>query len=470
MIVSQKQLTIFLVILITLTGLTYFHRNPTGDDSWFAEQSYWFEKEGVIRSDFFRGVLGWEKQLFVSHKLFIAFGAGLIHIFGYQLPVVQFVGLLFFCVLIGEIVFYIYQRERSLYSWYLLFILVLIFSNRLLIKISFENRPELMVVAFGFGSFLCLNQSKRSLIKVVSAGILAGLALLCHLNGVIFLLAGLFSLIYSRKYREAVLFSITGGITGLLYFADIIPVTDGLSTWYYQFRNDPATQNAFGWEAKLMVLLTYPKLFFESPEQAALSIVFVYLLVTQYKRINQVPSFLKTYSLAIFITFWLITKNGSGTYMPLFMPFMLALIYEIYKLNNVNNTGFKLVMALYFSIGLYGTIEIIYANFNKPYLPDAYKQLRANLPYKKSGLVPLTFFFNEYEQYTHLLSHENYKHHATPANSPSNQMAQWAYANKVRFILLDYGYRPEYFYPKSGTDNLPHYKLTYFDGRFAIYQ
>ena len=470
MIVSQRQLTIFLVILITLTGLTYFHRNPTGDDAWFAEQSYWFEKEGVIRSEFFRGILGWEKQLFVSHKLFLVFGAGLIHVFGYHLPVVQFVGLLFFCVIVGDISFYIFKREGKFYSWHLLFILVLIFSNRLLIKTSFENRPELMVAAFGFGSFLCINQSKNSNMKVVLAGVLAGLAMLCHLNGVIFLIAGFFTLIYLKNFREALLFSIACGITGVFYFADIIPVTDGLSTWYYQFRNDPATQNAFGWEAKLMVLFTYPKLFFESPEQAALSILLVYLLVTQRAFIKNLPLFLKLYSLVIFITFWLITKNGSGTYMPLFMPFMLLLIYELYKLSNVKNVSFKFVMALYFIIGLYGTIEIIYANVNKPYLPDAYKQLRPNLPYKKNGLVPLTFFFNEYERHAHLLSNENYKNHATPTNDPANQMAQWAYVNKTDFILMDYDYRPEYFYPKPGTRNLPPYKLTYFDGRFAVYQ
>ncbi len=306
--------------------------------------------------------------------------------------------------------------------------------------------------------------------KIILAGVLAGLAMLCHLNGVIFLIAGLVTLIYIKNFRGALLFSIAGGITGAFYFADIIPVADGLSTWYYQFRNDPATQNAFGWEAKVMVLLTYPKLFFESPEQAALSIVLVYLLITQRTFIKNIPAVLKIYSLVIFITFWLITKNGSGTYIPLFMPFMLVLIYELYKLSNVKSIGFKLIIAVYFVIGLYGTIEIIYANFNKPYLPDAYKQLRTKLPYKKNGLVPLTFFFNEYEQYGHLLSNENYKHHATPTNDPANQMPQWANTNNVDFILMDYEYRPEIFYPKPGKRNLPPYALTYFDGRFAVYQ
>lgn len=103
MIVSSRQLISLISILIILTGLTYYHRWPTGDDAWFAEQSYWFDKEGIIRSEFFRGVLGWENQLLVSHKLFLVFGACLMHIFGYQLPVVQLVGFIFFCVLVGEL-------------------------------------------------------------------------------------------------------------------------------------------------------------------------------------------------------------------------------------------------------------------------------------------------------------------------------------------------------------------------------
>ncbi|MFD2934944.1 hypothetical protein [Spirosoma flavum] len=470
MVFSERQLQIILGILVVLAGLSYFHRYPTGDDAWFAEQSYWFQKEGIIRSEFFRGTLGWEKQLLVSHKLFLVFGSWLIDLFGYHLPVIQFVGLIFFGVIIGELCFYIYQKEHKLYSWHLLFILTLVFSNVLLIRMSFENRPELMVSALGFGSFLCLQRARPNIVNILLAGVLAGLAMLCHLNGVIFLLAGLFILLYLKRFKQAFWFSLAGGITGLFYFTDVVLADNGFAIWYYQFRHDLATQNAFSWQAKLMVLLRYPKLFFESLEQAALTLLLVYLLIKQRKFIKELSKPLKIYSLSIFLFFWVITKDGSGTYMPIFMPFMFAMVYELYKVNPFKEISLKLVLAVYFVIGLYGIVEIIYRNFTNPYLPVAYEKLRPYLPAKKSGFVPLTFFFNEYERYGHLLSSENYTYHATPTNDPSTQMAQWAHKKKADFILMDYEFRPEYYYPKPGTSSLPFYKLTYFDGRFAVYK
>ncbi len=457
-------------MLVCLTGLTYYHRYPTGDDAWFAEQSYWLMKRGVVRSEFFRGILGWESQLLVSHKLFLAFGAGLMTLFGSQLPVIQFIGLIFFVVFIAGLSVYVRRREPTDWLPSVLALLILVFSNRLLIKLSFENRPELMVSGLGFWSFLCLQSGRQTVPKVMLAGVLAGLAMLCHLNGVIYLIAGFGTLIYLRQYRLAMVFSVIGGLVGLLYFADVVQASDGFATWLYQFRNDPATQDAFGWRAKLLVMLTFPKLFFESPEQAALSVLLVFMVWHQRRFLRDLPVVLRVYSLVLVASFWVITKQGSGSYLPLFMPVMLCLIYELYRLRPFMNLGLKVVMGLYFVIGLVGTGQLIQENFSTEYLPVSYRNLRPHIPAGKVGLVPLTFLFNEYEQYPRLLAHENAKHLAPPTNNPSVQMARWAHRRGVGFVLMDYQYRPEGFYPKPGTAHIPFYKLTYFDGRFAVYQ
>ena len=96
--------------------------------------------------------------------------------------------------------------------------------------------------------------------------------------------------------------------------------------------------------------------------------------------------------------------------------------------------------------------------------------MRKHIPANTKGLVPLTFFFNEYDRYSQLLTSENYKHQSTPSDVPTNEMAQWANQRKVDFILLEYTFRPEGYYPKPGTDSLPFYKLSHFDGRFAVYR
>jgi hypothetical protein len=99
-------------MLMTVT--TYICRFPTGDDAWFGEQSYWLEKEGVVRSEFFRGIVGWENQILVSHKLFLVFGSVVIHFFGYHLPVMKFSGLVYFLIIVAEVLFYLKKRKSTI--------------------------------------------------------------------------------------------------------------------------------------------------------------------------------------------------------------------------------------------------------------------------------------------------------------------------------------------------------------------
>ncbi|WP_439582289.1 hypothetical protein [Dyadobacter bucti] len=468
--ISKTKLFVVACCFFALASLTYIHRYPTGDDAWFAEQSFWLQKEGIIRSEFFRGLLGWENQILVSHKLFLLVGAVFIQLFGYQLPALQFVGLVFFYTIVCELIIYIRKREGEIYSWYLPAMLILVFANRLLVKMSFENRPEMMLAALGFGSFLLIDHDRKSTWKVLLAAVLAGLAFLTHLNGVIYLIAGLVTLICSRNYRSTLVFMIAGGFTCLAYFIDIIQADNGLLAWYQQFRGDPATQNAFGLSSKLLQLVTYPRLFFHSPEQIAVSLLLVFLLWNQRAYIKLLPVRLRVYSLTLLLSFWLITKANGALYLVLFIPFMLVLAYELYRLAPFRSWALKLVIAAYFVIGVVGMCQIIYTNATMEYLPVSYEKLRKDIPDHKSGFVPLTFFFNEYEQYPRLLTHENYKLQSNKKGMTTVKMAKWAYKNGAGFIVMDYKFRPEPYYPKAGTKKIPFYNLSFFNGRFAIYQ
>jgi hypothetical protein len=350
--------------------------------------------------------------------------------------------------------------------------LILVFSNRILIKMSFENRPEIMLAALGFGSFLFISKNKNDVPGSAAAGILAGLAFLSHLNGVIYLAAGAGTLLYLKQYKNAFLYILVGGLVSLTYFADVMLAENGLAIWQYQFLNDPAVQRAFGIGSKLLVMLTYPVMFFHSPEQIALSLLLVFLIWHQRKSLKQLPVPLRVYTVMLMLAFWLVTKKNAGLYLTLFLPFMLVLSYELYKIRPFSSRLLKTVLAIYFVIGIYGTFQIIYKNLTIEYLPVSYSRLRQQIPDQKSGFVPLTFFFNEIERYPRLMAHENFKIQSIMAKSKMSaaNMASWANKNGAGFILMDYKYRPEAFYPKAGTRKLPFYKLTFFDGRFAVYQ
>lgn len=460
------------VVLFTLIGLTlatYVYRNPTGDDGWFAEQSYWLNKVGYVRSDFFTGVLDWHKQLLVSHKLFLAVGAGLMHLFGPNLWAVQLTGLLFFVVLVGELGVYVRGREHTWQSPYLLGLLILIFSNRLLIKMSFENRPEMMLAALGFGSFLLLNRERLRAVHVLLAGMLAGMAVLTHLNGIIYAVSGFGMLLYLGQYRNASLFGLTAGLVSLFYFADVALAPDGFASWYWQFRNDPATQNAFGIGSKLWVMLTYPTLFVQPPEVLALTLLLVYLLIMQRPFWRQLPQKLTIYTVVLLLAFWLITKKNSGLYSLLFAPFMLALCYELYRQRPFWNTGLKVVLGIYAIIGLYGTIEIIYKNISQPYLPTVHAGLRLHIPTNTKGLVPLTFFFNDYDRYDRLITYDSYLFQHQPNAGTPTQLAQWAAQQKIGFLVVDSKTNHADYIPSPDSLTVGPYQRTYTNGRFAVF-
>jgi hypothetical protein len=467
---SRQHAILLIVFLIVATIASYINRTPTGDDAWFAEQSFWMLEDGVIRSEFFRGLNGWDEELLVSHKLFLWFGAALMFLFGYDFPVVLFTGFIPFLALIGLLLFYLTDRKDERTSTTILTLLFLLFANRLLVKMSFQNRPEMLLAALGFAAFLLLFTGRQTAVKVMLGGMLSGLAFVAHMNGVIYLIAGFLTLALLKQYKHVFFFSVAGFTSSLLYLIDIIDRPDGFNKWLFQFTNDPAAAHGLQTGKKLMQLLTYPRLFFYSPEQIALSVLFVYVLWHQRQFLRSLPVALKTYTICLFLSFWLITKSNSGMYMVLFIPFILAILYEAYARKPFLTRGLQVCLAGYLAIGVFGMGQLIQKNWQFRDLPESYEALRKHLPEEGTGLVPLTFFFNEYEEYDQLLSHENYKLHYGKTGLSSHQMAVWSKKMDVDFILCDYDFLAEPYYPAEGQKSIPGYTLEYFDGRFAIYE
>jgi len=457
-------------ILMLLTFLSYYKRFPTGDDAWFAEESYWLLHDGVIRSEFFNGLLGWENQFFVSHKLFLCFGSMMMWIGGNSLYVVKLTSLLFLGVLVFLFKRYISHRQLEKSSLYI--VLFLLFSNTLIVKMSFEYRPEVMMMTLGFASYLLIQYQQKYFIAL--GGVLSGMALLCHLNGIIYIFAGFFMFVFTEKKINALVFGIFATFTSIFYFYDVWQA-NGFDTWLYQFRNDPATQNAFGLVDKLKVMLSFPSIFFKSPQEMAISILLITFCWTFKKRLSQLPRNLIVYSIVLVVSFWLITKRASGLYEMLFIPTMMALIIELFSFIE-NKPSFKLSKPIlfgffvYFVIGIVGIIQLIHKINCRPYLPEKYATLRKYIPTKSVGLVPLQFFFNEYENHESLLCFENFDFQLAQSKlkTDTESLAAWARKNNVEFILFDYKNTKANFFPKP-KEILKGYKLVYFDGDFAVY-
>jgi hypothetical protein len=461
----------FAICLILLAICGYYRRQPTEDDAWFAEESYWLLKVGYVKSEFFRGFLGWDIHYFLSHKLFIALGAGLQYLLPLSPYTSKLSGLLFFCILVIFLLFYQRQNHPQTSNWLLI---VLIFSNTLLVRMSFENRPELMVASFGFASFLLIYKDPNH-VKSALAAFFASLAALSHLNGVIYIFAGFVLLVYGRNYRNLLIFSVVSIIVGSFYFYDIWQF-DGFDVWWYQFSNDPATRDSMGVVNKLKVMASYPKLFFESPEQAALSLLLLALGWHCRALLKSLNPRLVVYLLALLLSFWLLTKSATAIYQVLFIPLFFVLIVELFTAVTAKKTKFSppvyFASVLYLCVGIVGNLQIIIKN-NTNYLPTQMANISAKIVSKKVGLVPLTFFFNEYTHYDKLLCQTNFElqmKYKKEKTLTQNMFFDWANQNKVDFVVLDYFNNNADYYPNPKMRQVGSFQRVYSDGQFAIYR
>ena len=153
---------------------------------------------------------------------------------------------------------------------------------------------------------------------------------------------------------------------------------------------------------------------------------------------------------------------------------MIILILELIYLKSTSGTPMylKISFLFYLMVGVVGNLQTIDRNLSG-HLPNDYAALRKKIPDRAVGLVPLTFFFNEYKFYPKLLCHTNFalqmRQKQMESQVDSVTFFQWAYTHKAQFILLDYLNEAPHYYPQKGKTSLHNYRLHFFDGRFALY-
>ena len=87
-----------------------------------------------------------------------------------------------------------------------------------------------------------------------------------------------------------------------------------------------------------------------------------------------------------------------------------------------------------------------------------------------SGLVPLTFFFNDYERYGKLIAYESFLFQFNESERNTERLAAWAKAQNLRFMLVDYKNDRADYVPDENTTQLGDFRRTYTDGRFGVYK
>ena len=483
---------LFLALLLA----TAWHRSEHFDDAWFAEQAYWLVRDGRVHSAFFRGLNGWENQLFVFHKGFIYFGAALQGLLGFSLPVSKAVGA--FWTAVGGVVLAMHMRWLGLAGRWTYLALLIYVANGMLIEYAFVNRPEPMYMALGFGSFSLLTRR-----RLLWAGVLAGLAVLTHLNGLSYVLAGLGWLLWHGlrpatptairrvDWRGLITFGVAAGVVGAAYFADVA-LANAWSTFWMQFTHDPATSSVTGLADKLLISSKLHELLFHSEEEAALSalVLGVALLTffwrkntpaeSTFDQVNRTET--GRYLVLLLGSFALITKSNTDYYYLIFLPVMCVWVAQCVAgwpvagatptMTRWRSIGLPVLLGFYLLVGAYKVLVTIQSNGEQPNPVVENARLVAFIQQPGARVIaPLDFFYDQHQHYQihgltyyHLLNQRAYGGRMTVG-----QFFQLAEADSALAVISDYGRDFSYPIPKNTPARVGRYERVYQDAFKAVY-
>ena len=389
---------IIFVLLLLFCG-TLYHRISHFDDAWCTEQSYWLLKDGIVRSELFAGYQQWGKQLYVFHKAFVYVQAGLLYFLGFSVWGARATTLLFTVVcLLLLLAYFRSSREHQLLAT------LLYVGCGTLWLFGVDNRPETMVVSFGFASFLVLQKKPPSAGYLLAAGALAGGAALTHLNGLIYVVAGTLWLLPRSGWRAALLFGAAGSIVTGVYFLDAI-IDHQLPLLFYQFNHYPANVNNTSLSLKLHLMARYDRMFMHSEGETPLTILTVLtLIITHWGRpIRQLftPTF--QYVTWIVVLFWFLTKSDNAYYFILFVPFFVVIATENMLSPNLSKVKYQLLVALLvlYPLGsIARTYTLIKENYTYPNALAENTVLATYMPQKGANVIaPISFFFGQMDNY-----------------------------------------------------------------------
>jgi len=397
-------------------------RIPDVDGAWIGENAYWLAKLGYAKSELMRGITSQDTLTIIHHKLFNLLGALLIKLFGFSIYTLKSISLFFYITLI----FLSYQysvKSTSLLSkkeWALFFVLMSYFPWAF--KFSFVYRPEIMITTLGFAAYILLektiNDKDKRFAPAWFAGILIGLAIATHLNGLVFAASGLFLLIWNNQYKKLLPYSVGVLMAFSIYFYDYFQ-PGYFSFWYYQFFNSPTVMSAHEFPfllEPLINILSEHLRYFHDPEIIVFTIFMLFNLTISFRFLYRKHKILTQFTMLMFVFTAMLTIHDTRKYILMNLPFILlstvlamkalregefSHFYFNVKQKTVYGISFSL-MIIYLAVSLGYNIRYSVKKFS----PNQNREISiryAGTNTKEMNIVaPMAFIFNEIEQYNQI--------------------------------------------------------------------
>ena len=399
--------------------VSLFHRYIYIDDAWFGEQAYWFSRLGYVRTSTIIDFYGWDERLFVYHKLNIIIGAALVKIFGWSPAPFRIFTLLVFLVFLIIIYrntknpdFQNSETDRRLVFFFLI-------VNPLTLLYAYTYRPEILMLTLGFSSYLLLAGTPGNR-KLILSSVLAGITVLIHLNGVMYIVAGVGLLLVRKKLKSAFIFGLVSFLVASLYFYDLWQ-PGHFDTFLYQIKHWPdniaSNYDTEGWSSYFLSALkklgNEHKRFFWSPIVRGLSAVFVAGLIFKGKTMWRKHKELILYLLFADLGLNILGSHIAKVYMLLLLPFMALIAASFFT--ELRKNGKTALRALGILLIFYQLLTVVWG-FKEIFerMENTVKisaETLAGFPENNERvLVPYRFVFNQLPE-KQLVSYKMMEYH-----------------------------------------------------------
>ena len=460
-IINNKAFFIIFLISATIFITSLYKRVITYDDAFFAEQAYWVTKTGHPRSELFNDVLDWGDRQYVYHKLHVWQNALITKYLGWSAYFFKAVPVLYLLLFIFFSHFYYkrYLSQENSETFYLFLSLLLI--NTYIVHFGFESRPEIMMMCVGFISFLFIRHGllieKKSYLFL--SGLLAGTAVLFHLNGLIYIAAGVGLIIYMRRYRYLPVFILTASIISALYWYEMV-INNAIATGFYQLVNDPAvSSDGLSIKHFLLKIFSAPRRFVSHIfdfSYLLLLVLSLYLYRFTLKN-NYEVKLLLVYFIVSEVSLAIIGPDSKTMYLVLHVPFVLLIVSSLH--NTVISKSTKRIMLVAFSF--YAITQVAHVigliKQSNSEIIQQHAQIVEKYQIGKSDkiIAPTEFIFNEIGN-ARITSDHMFQILARNGNFTfaSEDIFNYAQQHDYKYLILETTFLPEFSSADLSLDQL----------------
>ncbi len=454
---SKRLIFIFSIVVFILFQL---NKNSRQDDDFIGEQVFWLLKTGHVKSELMRGFnnIGLENYQSIFHKFLIYNGYVLSKIFGWSLYTLHAVSLIYLFIFFAFFYLFLKKNQDSFGENMVFIAIPVILICNGIAYYSFCFRPEIMIMALGFGSYWQLSRylDEKKLIGLVFSSFLAGLAFASHLNGLIFIVAGFVLLLTHQRWKEGFIFGFCSTLLfGIIYFSDILIHSD-IQQFIVQFKNDPSIDKAnYEWYSPFIKILDEHIRFFFTEKEIFLSLLLIYSIIVGFKFLKRQHRDLLIYTLVLVISLGCYTYSKTPKYLLLYFPFLILIILVTVRNSFMYAQNNKLIIHLslffaFIAVQLYGDMNQIIHNFkhwNRKSEIEINAEVAGHIPNEHNKLniiAPEGFIFNEIKNFNRIHTMVRYSFFNEFHGRPKNTFAQVidsAYKYDIHYVIFNKTYK-----------------------------